>query len=68
MDERQWRTQNAARLRRALQRPQVRAEVLAQLGMDDVRRRARRLAAARAELAGLELRWKVEEDEDAWET
>jgi hypothetical protein len=67
VDERQWRTQNAARLRRALQRPQVRAEVLAQLGMDNARRRARRLAAARVELAGLELRWKVEEDEDAWE-
>jgi hypothetical protein len=67
VDERQWRAQNAARLRRALQRPQVRAEVLAQLGMDDARRRARRLAAARIELADLEVRWRIEEDEDGWQ-
>lgn len=68
MDEQAWRQRNAARLRRALQRPEVRAEVLALLGMeDDGRRRARRLEAARAELVGLELRWRLGEDEDEWE-
>jgi hypothetical protein len=66
MDERAWRTQNAARLRRARANPQVRAELLGLLGMaDDGRRRARRLQAARIELAGLELRWRLGEDEDA---
>jgi hypothetical protein len=68
VDEQAWRQRNAARLRRALQRPEVRAEVLALLGMgDDGRRRARRLDAARVELAGLELRWRLGEDEDEWE-
>ena len=48
---------------RALANPQVRADVLVQLDTDDgPRRRARRLEAARRELAGLELRWKVEDE------
>jgi hypothetical protein len=68
VDEQAWRQRNAARRSRALQRPEVRAEVLALLGMeDDGRRRARRLEAARAELVGLELRWRLGEDEDEWE-
>jgi hypothetical protein len=66
--ERAWRAQQAARVRRALERLEVRAELLALLGMgDDGRRRVRRLDAARVELAGLELRWRIGEDEDAWE-
>jgi hypothetical protein len=64
MDEQAWVDANAARLREALARPQVRADVLAQLGTDDERRRERRLEAARLELAGLELRWRLEE---TWE-
>jgi hypothetical protein len=43
--------------------PAVRAEVLALLDSHE-RDRARRLEAARAELAGLEVRWRLEE---AWE-
>jgi hypothetical protein len=67
-DEQAWRARQAARLRRALERPEVRAELLALLGMDDDgRARARRLEQARAELAGLELRWTLGEDGDAWE-
>jgi hypothetical protein len=69
VDEAEWIAANAARLGRALARPQVRAELLALLGTDDAeRRRQRRLAAARAELVGLELRWRIGEDEDAWGT
>jgi hypothetical protein len=69
VDEAEWMAANAARLGRALARPQVRAELLALLGTDDAeRRRQRRLAAARAELVGLELRWRIGEDEDAWGT
>ena len=69
MDEAEWIAANAARLGRALARPQVRAELLALLGTDDAERRhQRRLAAARAELVGLELRWRIGEDEDAWGT
>jgi hypothetical protein len=69
VDEAEWIAANAARLGRALARPQVRAELLALLGTDDAeRRRQRRLAAARAELAGLELRWRIGKDEDAWGT
>jgi hypothetical protein len=68
VDEQEWITANAARPGRALARPQVRAELLALLGTDDAERhRARRLEAARAELAGLELRWTPGEDIDAWE-
>jgi hypothetical protein len=66
VDEHEWQQRQAARLRRALERPEVRAELLALLGTgDDGRRRARRLDAARAELAGLELRWTLTEDDDA---
>ena len=64
MDEAEWIEVNAARLGRALAHPQVRAELLALLGTNDAeRRRQRRLAAARAELASIELRWKLAEDE-----
>jgi hypothetical protein len=67
MDEEQWIEQQAARLRQALATQRVRADVLALLGMEDEgRRRARRLEAARLELAGLELRWRLREDEQAW--
>jgi hypothetical protein len=65
MDEHEWIEEQAARLREALATQRVRADVLALLGMeDDGRRRARRLEAARVELAGLELRWRLGEDED----
>jgi hypothetical protein len=64
----QWIEHNAAQARRALLNPGVRAELLALLGTDDsAQRQARRLVAARAELAGLELRWRFGEDEDTWE-
>jgi hypothetical protein len=67
VDEAEWIAANAARLGRALARPQIRAELLALLGTDNAeRRRQRRLAAARAELASMELRWKLAEDE-VWE-
>jgi hypothetical protein len=62
-----WIERNAAQVRRALARCEVRAELAALLGGDDnARRRERRLEAARRELASLELRWKLEEDE-VWE-
>jgi hypothetical protein len=66
LDERNiWIQRNAAQARRALANPAVRTEVLALLGVDDSgRRRQRRLDEARRELAGLELRWRLEE---AWE-
>ena len=68
MDEAEWIAANAAWLGRALARPQIRAELLALLGTDNAeRRRQRRLDAARVELSGLELRWRVGEDEDVWE-
>lgn len=68
MDEAEWIAANAAWLGRALARPQIRAELLALLGTDNAeRRRQRRLAAARAELASMELRWKLAEDE-VWES
>jgi hypothetical protein len=56
---------NPAKARRALADPSVRAMVLALLGGDDCsRRRERRIAAVRLELAGLEVRWPLlEEDE-----
>lgn len=67
MDEAEWIAANAAWLGRALARPQIRAELLALLGTDNAeRRRQRRLAAARTELASMELRWKLAEDE-VWE-
>lgn len=70
MDEREaWIEHNAAQARAALDRAEVRDQLAALLGADDsAQRRKRRLEAARVELAGLELRWKVGEDEDAWGT
>lgn len=66
MDEAEWIDANAARLGRALARPQVRAELLALLGTDDAdRRRERRLVEARRELERLAVRWPL--GEDAWE-
>ena len=62
VDEREaWVQFNAAQARAALCRVEVRAELLALLGADDsAERRERRLEAARRELEGLELRWRVE--------
>jgi hypothetical protein len=58
---------NAAQARRALLDPGVRAELLALLGTDDsAQRQARRQEEARRDLASIELRWKLVEDE-AWE-
>jgi predicted nucleic acid-binding protein len=58
-----WVERTAADLGHALADPVVRAEVLALLDGHE-RDRARRLEAARAELAGMEVRWRMEE---AWE-
>jgi hypothetical protein len=70
VDEREaWIAANAAHARAALDCAEIRDQVAALLGADDsAQRRKRRLEAARVELASLELRWKVEEDEDAWGT
>ena len=64
-DQQRWIERNAAKARRALADPSVRAALLALLGGDDrSRRRERRIAAVRLELAGLEVRWPLlEEDE-----
>jgi hypothetical protein len=69
LDEREeWIEHNAARARRALLDPAVCAELLALLGTDDTeKRRERRLAEARRDLASMELRWKLAEDE-VWES
>ena len=68
MDERdEWIERNAAQARRALLDPAACAELLALLGIDDsTQRRERRLAEARRDLASMELRWKLAEDQ-AWE-
>ena len=68
MDEREeWIERNAAQARRALLDPGVRVELLALLGSDDSeQRQARRLEEARRDLASMELRWKLAEDE-VWE-
>jgi hypothetical protein len=64
LDEREaWIEDNATQARRALLDPAVRAELLELLGVDDDRRRERRLEAARRELASIELRWKLAEEE-----
>jgi hypothetical protein len=65
VDEREaWIEDNATLARRALLDPAVRAELLELLGVDgDDRRRERRLEAARRELASIELRWKLAEEE-----
>jgi predicted nucleic acid-binding protein len=63
----EWIERNAAQARRALLDPVVCAELLALLGVDDSdQRRERRLAEARRDLASMELRWKLAEDE-VWE-
>lgn len=69
MDEREeWIQRNAAQARRVLLDPAVRAELLALLGIDDsAQRRARRLEEARRDLASMELRWKLAEDQ-VWES
>jgi hypothetical protein len=60
----EWIQRNAAQARRALLNPAVRAELLALLGTDDsAQRQARRLEEARRDLASMELRWKLAEDE-----
>jgi hypothetical protein len=52
--------------RAALDRTDVADQIAALLGMDDAdAKRERRLAAARRELAGMELRWRLEDE--AWE-
>jgi hypothetical protein len=68
LDEREeWIERNAAQARRALADPIACAELLALLGADDsAQRRERRLAEARRDLASMELRWKLAEDE-VWE-
>jgi hypothetical protein len=68
LDEREaWIERNAAQARRALLDPMACAELLALLGVDDSeQRRARRLEEARRDLASMELRWKLAEDEP-WE-
>jgi hypothetical protein len=65
LDEReQWIERNAAQARRALLDPAACAELLALLGIDDsAQRRARRQEEARRDLASMELRWKLAEDE-----
>ena len=65
MDEREeWIEHNAAQARRALLHPGVRAELLALLGTDNsAQRQARRQEEARRELASMELRWRLAEDE-----
>jgi predicted nucleic acid-binding protein len=62
-DSAAWVERVAADLGQALADPAVRAEVLALLDGHE-RDRARRLEAARAELADMEVHWRLEE---AWE-
>jgi hypothetical protein len=63
----EWIERNAAQARRALLDPGVRVELLALLGTDNSeQRRARRQEEARRDLASMELRWKLAEDE-VWE-
>ena len=65
MDEREaWIERNAAQVRRALLDPAACAELLALLGIDDTeQRRERRREEARRDLASMELRWKLAEDQ-----
>jgi hypothetical protein len=65
VDEREaWIEDNAAQARRALLDPAVRAELLELLGGNNTeQRRQRRQEAARRELASIELRWKLAEEE-----
>ena len=68
MDEREaWIERNAAQARRALGDPAACAELLVLLGIDDsAERQARRREEVRRDLASMELRWKLAEDE-VWE-
>jgi hypothetical protein len=68
VDEREeWIRKNAASLRQILASPEVRGELLELLGGDGPeRRRERRLEAIRRDLASMELRLKLAEDE-VWE-
>jgi hypothetical protein len=60
----EWIERNAAQARRALADPAACAELLVLLGIDDTaQRRARRLEEARRDLASLELRVKLAEEE-----
>ena len=65
MDEREaWIEDNAAQVRRTLLDLAVRAELLELLGLESTeQRRQRRQEEARRELASIELRWKLAEDE-----
>jgi hypothetical protein len=65
LDEREeWIERNAAQARQALGDPAACAELLALLGIDDSsQRRERRLEEARRDLASLELRIKLAEEE-----
>ena len=65
MDELEaWIEDNAAQARRALLDPAVRAELLELLGVDNTeQRRQRRQEEARRDLASIELRWKLAEEE-----
>jgi hypothetical protein len=65
VDEREeWIERNAAQARRALLDPAACAELLALLGTDDSeQRRERRREEARRDLASLELRMKLAEEE-----
>lgn len=57
-----WIASTAAALSSTLADPAVRAELLELLGGSDPGRRARRLDLARAELADLEVRWRIGEE------
>ena len=60
----EWIERNAAQARRALGDPSACAELLALLGIDDsAQRRERRREEARRDLASLELRVKLAEEE-----
>lgn len=64
-DQQRWIERNAAKARHALADPIVRAGLLALLGGDNgVRRRKRRITAVRGELAGLEIRWPLLEENE----
>ena len=65
MDEREeWIERNAAQARQALGDPAACAELLELLGIDDTtQRRERRREEARRDLASMELRWKLAEEE-----
>jgi DNA transposition AAA+ family ATPase len=62
-----WIAANARACRAALSNAQVRADVLALLGVDGSERlRLLRLEEVRRDLEELELRWKVGEEWESW--